>query len=88
MKRKPQDFSSLLPSERPAIGETVKIVSGPWKGYEGYVTGTKPKSREMKERQIIVSIEQKLLYGADSRRISTSVSRVDIVDMNGDPMPK
>jgi len=88
MKKAIQDFSNLRPSERPAIGEIVKIISGPWKGYEGYVTGTKPRTREMKERQIIVSIEQRLPYGMSSRHISASVSRDDIVDVNGDPMPQ
>ncbi|MCD7825535.1 MAG: hypothetical protein LUH14_06210 [Clostridiaceae bacterium] len=63
-------------------------MSGPWKGYEGYVTSTKPKTKDMKERQIIVAIEQDLRYGAGSRRISAPVSRDDIVDVNGDPMPK
>ncbi|MCD7921386.1 MAG: hypothetical protein LUG27_02945 [Clostridiales bacterium] len=72
------DYTTLPPSERPAIGEPVKIQNS---SLTGIVTDYKDKRREMKNRQILVKISA----GVNSYRIQ--IHRSALLDMNGDPMP-
>lgn len=75
------DFKSLLPSERPQIGERVKLRSGILCGCEGFVSGYKDNKTEMKYRKILVLVK------AMEREYTVQVPRSDLLDAEGNPMP-
>ncbi|MCD8013642.1 MAG: hypothetical protein LUG99_10780 [Lachnospiraceae bacterium] len=71
-------WSELPPEERPAVGETVEVIRGKFKGYRGTVKGTVPRGVQIEvsqgSLQGTITVMRHLLKDADGKLMPEIIS--------------